>query len=164
MAKSKKITFVKVLSPVAHEIRNLLDMFEFFLTERHMGKPIDKLGESVRDMRIIIGRIMVDYFLGLNHSDEVKFCKALAEMLADRCAVMPIQDEDDRAYEDYCIGEIITSFEYAQEVKVKYHDDPILQKILALDIPVLRPFDYGLRRKMKLVVSKKKKARAKIEM
>ena len=161
-AKAKEKSEKKLsapLIPVESEVRNLLEMFEFFLTERQLGKPIEALGESVRDMRLIVGRILVDHFLGLTPSREAKFCSALAVMLADRAASLPVEPEDDGAYVDYCIGEILTTFQYAQEIKASYPDDPILQKILALDIPILRPFDYGLRGKLKLIATKKKKVK-----
>jgi len=145
------------LIPVEHEVTHLLEMFEFFLTERHLAKPVDRLGESVRDLRIIIGRLLSDYFMNLKASEEGKFCSALASQLADRAASLPFDETEDREYADYCIGEILTSFEYAQEIKEAYPDDTVLQKILALDIPILRPFDYGMRGRMTLVKSQKAK-------
>lgn len=146
------------LLPVEDEIKNLLDMFEFFLTERHLVKPIETLGESVKDMRLIISRILIDHFMGLSTENEIEFCSALAEALASRAATLPFNEEEDRKYFDYCIGEILTGFEYAQEVKSIFPDDHVMQKILALDIPILRPFDYALRGKFKIVESKKKKS------
>lgn len=144
------------LRPVESEVKNLLEMFEFFLTERQLAKPIEALGESVRDMRLIVGRLLVDHFLTLTPAAETRFCASLAAMLADRAADLP-SERDDSDYNAYCIGEILTTFEYAQEIKAAYPGDPVLQKILALDIPILRPFDYGLRRKLKLVSTKKRK-------
>lgn len=145
------------LLPVEKEVTNLLEMFEFFLTERQLGKPIDALGESVKDMRLIVGRLLVDHFLGLPPKQEEKFCAALAAMLADRAESLPAERGDDGEYCRYCIGEILTAFEYAQEIKAAYPGDRVLQKILALDIPILRPFDYGLRGKLKLIPIRKKK-------
>lgn len=145
------------LLPAESDIRNLLDMFEFFLTERHLGKSIEVLGDIVRDMRLIVGRILVDHFLKLKADDEAKFCSALATMLADRCAELPADSSEEQAYQDYCIGEILVSFEYAQEIKEAYQDDQILQKILALDIPILRPFDYGLQGKLKIIEKQKRR-------
>lgn len=146
-----------VLRPVESDVRHLLDMFEFFLTERQLGKPIDALGESVRDMRLIIGRILIDHYMALPLKDETKFCKAMAEMLADRCAIIPIEGDEDQEYHNYCISEILTSFEYAHEVKSNHSGDKVLQKILALDLPILRPFNYGLRGKFKILKPEKKK-------
>jgi len=155
IAKNKKIK--GALLPVESEVKHLLDMFEFFLTERHLEKSIDVLGESVKDMRILIGRILVDHFLDLDTEGEQNFCQALADMLADRSSSLPVDGGVEQTYQDYCIGEILTSFEYAQEIKESYPDDTVLQKILALDIPILRPFDYGLQGKLKVVPKQRKK-------
>lgn len=147
------------LQPAEREVRNLLEMFEFFLTERQLGKPIEALGEAVRDLRLIIGRLLADHFMGLSSRQGEKFCTALAAMLADRAEALPAERGDDRRYSDYCIGEILTAFEYAEEIKEAYPRDRIQQKILAQGIPILRPFDYGLRGKLKLVPTRKKKIR-----
>lgn len=145
--------------PMENGVKNLLDMFEFYLTERQLGRPIDKLGESVRDLRILIGRILIDYFLRLDAKDEEKFCSALAAMLAERAERVPTEDRADGEHVNYCITEIITSFEYAHEIKENFPDDPVFQKMLALDIPILRPFDYGLKGKLKIIPPQKKKIR-----
>ncbi|MFH0800750.1 MAG: hypothetical protein V2A66_11320 [Pseudomonadota bacterium] len=145
------------LLPVEDEVKNLLDMFEFFLAERHLDKSIGALGDSVRDMRLIIGRLLSDHFMKLPPEGEAKFCSSLASMLADRAETLPFDSDGDREYVDYCIGEILTSFEYAQEVKEECPEDPVLQKILALDIPILRPFNYGMRDRLSLVKAKKKR-------
>jgi len=157
---TKKKTYAGIpqaLIPIESEVKNLLEMFEFYLTERQLGKSIDTLGETVRDMRHIIGRILIDHFLSLSTSEEKKFCKALASMLADRAAALPLEPEGDGDYCNYCISEILTPFEYAEDIKETHHDDPILQKILSLDIPILRPFDYGLKARLKLIGTKKKR-------
>lgn len=147
------------LAPVENEVKNLLEMFEFFLTERELGKSIEELSQSVRDMRLIISRILVDHFLSLTPKDEDKFCVALAQMLTDRAALIPNDGEKDGDYFKYCIGEILVSFEYAKEIKGAYSDDSVLQKMLSLDIPILRPFDYGLKGRLKLLKPSKRHRR-----
>jgi hypothetical protein len=157
MTNKKEDSMDAVLKPARKDVENLLEMFEFFLTERQLDKSIEALGESVRDMRLIIGRLLVDHFLSLSTKAESKFCSSLASMLADRAEALP-GDGEDQEYVDYCIAEILTAFEYAEEIKLAYSDDPVLQKMLAMDIPVLRPFDYGIRGRMKLVsVDKRRK-------
>lgn len=158
--KTEKIETLKMnpaMAPVETEVKNLLEMFEFYLTEREFEKSIETLGEAVRDMRLIIGRILIDHFLGLKHSDGTKFLHALALMLVDRAEKVPTRDNSDSEYCDYVIGEILTAFEYAEEIKKSFHGDPIRQKILSLDIPILRPFDYGMKNKLKIVKTKKKR-------
>ena len=158
MKKAKKFNEVSpALIPVKSEIQNLLTMFDFFLTQRQLRKPIEVLNESIRDMRLIIGRLLMDHFLNLDYDDGDKFCEALAEMLADCCESIPDRELEDDDYFKYCVSEVLTCFEYAVEIKREFEDDPVLQKMLALDIPILRPFDYGLRGGFKLVKTEKKK-------
>lgn len=147
------------LVPAEKDVSGLLEMFEFFLAERQLGKPIGALGESVRDLRLIVGRLLIDHFLNLSAPQEEPFCRALASMLADRAAALPSEDAGGQSYTDYCIGEIITPFEHAREIKRAHPRDRIRQKIFALDIPILRPFDYGLRGRLALVPSRKRKIR-----
>lgn len=139
------------------EVKNLLEMFEFFLTERQLGKPIGVLGDAIHDLRIIVQRLLTDHFLKLPAEDEGRFCSTLATLLAERCARLPSVTEADRKYFDYLIGEILTCFEWAQEIKAECPDDPATQRILAIDIPLLRPFDYGVRSKIKMVRPPRKK-------
>jgi hypothetical protein len=145
------------LIPVKNEVKNLLTMFDFYITQRQLGKPIETLNEAVRDMRLIIGRLLIDHFLTLTPEDGDNFCRALATMLADRCEQLPEEKEVEAEYCSYCVGEILTVFEYAIEIKKEFDDDPILQKMLSLDIPILRPFDYGLRGTLKVVETHKKR-------
>lgn len=159
MAEIKNKNIDDSLRPIWGEVKNLLEMFQFYLTEREIDKPIETLGEAVKDLRIIIGRILSDHFMHLSAEEEARFCSSLALMLAESAAHLPMGIGKDGEYVNYCISEILTAFEYAQEIKTMYPDDPIMQKILALDIPILRPFEYGTRGKMKLVPSSKKRIR-----
>ncbi len=143
----------KILEPVHEEVFNLLDMFEFYLDERAFNKPIEILADSVRDLRIIVQQLLLEHFLRLGGAEAERFIKALAVVLAKRSAKVPVENREDKKYMQYCIGEVLTAFEWAQEIKKEYPDDPSTQRILALDIPVLRPFDYGLKSKIRLVKS-----------
>ena len=148
--------FNVALRPVKAEVKNLITMFDFFMSQRQLGKPIETLSESVRDMRLILGRLLMDHFLGLTDDEGERFTNSLAEMLADCCQRIPDKDDGDEEYGSYCIEEMITPFEYAREIKREFSDDPVLQKMLSLDIPILRPFDYGLRGSFKVLEVKKK--------
>jgi hypothetical protein len=53
MKNPKKEKLPKILEPVENDVYNLLEMFEFYLDERHLNKPIEILADSVRDLRII---------------------------------------------------------------------------------------------------------------
>lgn len=149
----------KILQPVRDEVLNLLDMFEYFLGERQLGKPIEVLADSVRDLRILIQQLLLEHFLVIPKAKEEKFIKAMATALAKRSNRVPLETKQDKKYVDYCVGELITPFEWAEEIKREFPDDYPTQRILALDIPMLRPFDYGLRSKIRLVQPPKRKVR-----
>jgi hypothetical protein len=157
MKTKKKEKLLKALHPVEEEVFNLLEMFEFFLDERQLGKPIEMLADSVRDLRIIIQQLLFEYFLGLSKSKEEAFIVGLAKALAKRSERIPVENKEDKRYVKYCISEVLTSFEWAVEIKKEFPEDQSTQRILAMDIPVLRPFDYGLRSKIRLVAAPKKK-------
>ncbi len=153
MKKKKK---TEKMTAVNGEVKNLMEMFEFYLMERQLDKPIETLGVALRDIRIIMQRILLQHFIHLPPEEESRFCLALAKMLASRCAELPNVTSKDREYFDYCIGEVLGCFEWAQEIKAEYPDDKVVQETFILDIPLLRPFDYGLRKKMHDVNNKPK--------
>jgi hypothetical protein len=153
----KKRTPALNTSAINGELKNLLEMFEFFLTQRQLRKSINTLGEAIRDLRIIIQRLLTDHFLALPEEDETQFCSSLAALLAERSTRLPAVSDPDRKYFDYLIGEILTCFEWAQEIKAEFPNDPAIQKLLAIDIPLLRPFDYGLRSKIHVVSPKRRR-------
>lgn len=148
---------IPTATAINNEVKNLLEMFEFYLTERQLGKPVDVLASAVRDLRIIIQRLLLDYFINLSSDEECRFCTALASLLAARSTKLPNVTEEDKEYFDYCISEILTCFQWAQEIKAEFPDDYLTQKTLLLDIPLLRPFDYGIRSKIMVVRPKRPK-------
>lgn len=145
------------LKPAKEEVKNLITMFDFYMAQRQLGKPIEALADAVRDMRIILGRLVMDHFMSLEEADADRFAKALAEMLADSCAQLDAKEEAEEEYCRYCIEEMLTPFEYAMEIRREFAEDAVMQKMLALDIPILRPFDYGLRGNLKVIEARKKK-------
>ncbi len=148
---------IPTATAINNEVKNLLEMFEFYLTERQLGKAVEDLAIAVRDMRIIIQRLLLDYFINLSPDEESRFCTALASLLASRSIKIPNAAKEDRKYFDYCIGEILTCFQWAQEIKAQFPEDNQTQRTLLLDIPILRPFDYGRRSKIRIVKHKKTK-------
>ena len=152
--KTKKKT--EKQTAVNGDVKNLMEMFEFYLMERQLDKPIETLAAAIRDTRIIVQRVLLYHFIHLPAEEESRFCIALARMLAKRCTKLPDVTAEDRLYFDYCISEILSCFEWAQEIKAEYPDDKVTQETFILDIPLMRPFDYGLRNKMREIRPKKK--------
>ncbi|PIR24913.1 MAG: hypothetical protein COX62_04885 [Deltaproteobacteria bacterium CG_4_10_14_0_2_um_filter_43_8] len=122
---------------------SLLDLFEFYLVERDLGKPVLLLQEVVSDLRIVINRILLRCFFRLPQSLEVNFCTQLAILLTERAELRPSYSPETTKYVDYVISEILLPFEYAQEIKAEHPDNVKLQRLYAEDIPILRPFHYG---------------------
>ena len=150
LAKKHEVYDLGMIS-VEEEVKNLLEMFEFYLTERSLGRPVELLGEIVVDLRVIISRLLTEHFLKLHPDREANFCATLAELLTERAENLPLYSSDDDQYIDYVVGEILTAFEWAQEVKAEFKGDMVMQRIVVLDIPILRPFDYSVRDQMRVV-------------
>ncbi|OGQ23167.1 MAG: hypothetical protein A3I05_02715 [Deltaproteobacteria bacterium RIFCSPLOWO2_02_FULL_44_10] len=151
--KLQKVVLDSSLLSTEDEVKNLLEMFEFYLVERGFGKSIVVLRDIIGDLRTIIGRLLTDHFLKLQREREAHFCATLATLLLERAEKCGQSDEDEHEYIDYCIEEVLMSFEYAQEIKSEFRGDPVMQRLLMIDIPILRPFDYGLRQRIRLVKS-----------
>ncbi len=139
-----------VLLSTEEEVHNLLEMFAFYLGERSRGRSIASLKETVYQLQLILGRILTEHFLNIPPEREAHFCATLATLLQERSDHLSREDGEIE-YIGYCIDEMLVPFEYAQEVKAKFPHDPVMRRILAVDIPILLPFDYGMRRRLCLV-------------
>lgn len=136
--------------PIPQEITRFMETFELFVTQRKLNKPVIELHQTLHELRMQLINIISKNFLTIPAEDEPKFCRNLADELAKICKEFP-QDEQDRDYYDYCIAEILLCFEWVQQIKQECAGDLITQKVMLQDLPILRPFDYGLRGQMRLV-------------
>lgn len=136
--------------PLPQEITRFLETFELFITQRKLNKPVIELHQTLHELRMQLIGIITKNFLTIPAEHEPQFCRAFADELTHICREFP-QDEQDRDYYDYCIAEILLCFEWVQQIKQECSGDLITQKVLLQDLPILRPFDYGLRSQMRLV-------------
>lgn len=136
--------------PLPQEMVRFLETFELFITQRKLNKPVVELHQTLHELRMQLIGIITRNFLTIPSEDEANFCRLLADQLARICKEFP-QDEQDRDYYDYCIAEILLCFEWVQQIKQECAGDLITQKVMLQDLPILRPFDYGLRGQMRLV-------------
>ncbi len=139
--------------PLPQEITRFLETFELFITQRKLTKPVTELHQTLHELRMQLIGIITKNFLTIPAEDEANFCRDLADKLTQVCKEFP-QDEQDRDYYDYCIAEILLCFEWVQQIKQECTGDLITQKVMLQDLPILRPFDYGLRGQMKLVATR----------
>lgn len=105
------------------------------------------LSETIRQLRVILQETLTGSFLSLTLSKAREFRFALSDELFNagndlkgQCA------QNDHNHHRYCIQEILACFEWAEQIKEEIPDDVLTQRILAVDIPILRPFDYNLSR------------------
>ena len=133
------------------DMRHLLEMFEFYLNERHLGRPVSILHAIMQDVRLLLGRLLTDYFLQLSTEREAHFCATLATLLSERAEALSWMNERDREYVDYMVSEMLMPFEWAQEIKAECPHDKLLQRLIAVDVPLLDSFDFRLREQLRLV-------------
>ena len=133
------------------EVRHLLEMFEFYLSESHLGRPVSILQTVVQDLRLLLGRLLTEDFLQLNDDSSAHFCATLTTLLTERAAILPWMSERELEYVDYVVSELLTPFEWAQEIKAECPRDLLLQRMIAVDIPLLDSFDFRLREYLRLV-------------
>ena len=139
-----------IIVPVLGEYKKLLSEFELFLTQRRLGHAVAELHQTIQNIRILLGKMISRHFVSLPPEEELAFTEVLTEDLTSICEEMPKSDENDLKYFDYCIAEILLCFEWAQQIKAEAQD-LVTQKIMLQDIPLLRPFDYGLRAQFRLI-------------
>ena len=128
-----------------NEIKQIVTCVNNYLEARTEKEPMQILNEHIRELRICLQHAITHIVLPLTLDKAREFRLALADQLSTLC------DErrgnvgsGEHHHYDYCLHQIISCFEWTEQIKEEVPDDPITQQILAVDIPILRPFDYGL--------------------
>lgn len=131
------------------DLEHLGDLLSYFILQRERARPVPSLKRTIRDLRMLLFRIIINYYLPLSPLKDEQFFDELAEFLTG------IQDEMceegvDLKYCDYCIDKILSSFEYAG--KIKYGTRAKLtKKELASNLAILSHFSLNLRPLIRLV-------------
>ena len=113
------------------------------MEERHRKQPVSHLNTIIRGLRVSVQNLLLNHFLHLALEESERFCNALHDQLLGACGEAK---DSDHEYHQYCVKAVMTTFEWAHQIKLEIHDDPVTQRILIIDIPILRPFDYGLKK------------------
>lgn len=130
--------------PIHQDISQIVNLVRRYFQDKLSGEPISALSLVIHDLRIVMQRVITDYYLQLSLAEEKRFRSALADQLVSAVGeVYAGKETQHKEHRQYCVGEILACFEWAEQIKEEVPDDPITQKILAIDIPILRPFDYG---------------------
>ena len=135
----------KAASPM--EMKKIVDMVCRYFQARLQKETLSILNETVRTLRIALQTILTDHYLALPLSKAREFRYALADQLSNVCEEVRSRhncSHHDENHHRYCVKEILSCFEWAEQIKAEIPDDIITQRVLALDIPILRPFDYGI--------------------
>ncbi len=125
------------------DLLQFTDLVRHFLKTRQQKDDVDALSEIIREVRIVTQGLIVNHFLPMNLDEASQFCAAVADQLLGIGGEIP---KEDAHYHRYCVNSLMTSFEWAHQIKTELQDDPVTQRVLVVDIPILRPFDYGLPR------------------
>ena len=139
-------------STIHHEMANIVDGVRRYFEARLRKEAVATLNESIRTLRIVLQQMLTEHFLSLPIPKTREFRFALGDRLSSVCNDVSSSNHctpEDQVHHRYCVSEILACFEWAEQIKEEIPDDPITQKILVVDIPILRPFDYGLGKKGK---------------
>lgn len=131
--------------PIQEEMQRVTGLVRRYFICRMQRESINLMSEIIRDLRVSIQHVVTNYFFHLPQEKGRQFQTSLADQLNGICEGFREQcGEDDHKHHKYCMREVMACFEWAEQIKAEVPDDPITQKVLAVDIPILRPFDYGL--------------------
>lgn len=109
------------------------------------GQDVAVLSEIIRELRILLQAVLTDSFLSLPLPRAKEFRFALQDHLSNACNTLGSRcSKTDMDHHFYCMQEVLTCFEWAEQIKSEIPDDLLTQRVLAVDIPILRPFHYGL--------------------
>lgn len=130
------------------ELKQILNLFNRYLEDRLNDEPIQILNEHIREMRISLQHAVTHVFLPLPIDKAREFRRAMADRLTTLCDEKRGRSSSgELQHQGYAVRQIMSCFEWAEQIKEEVPDDPITQQVLAVDIPILRPFDYGLGKK-----------------
>ncbi len=138
------------------EMQKIIETVCRYFEARLRRETLSLLNETVRNLRIVLQEVLTDHYLTLPLPKAREFRFALSDQLSNICEELRSKhrcSDHDHNHHRYCTREILACFEWAEQIKSEIPDDPITQRVLALDIPILRPFDYGLE-KGKLIRNK----------
>ena len=131
------------------ELEHLGDLLSYYLVQRDLAKPVPFLQQIIKDLRRVIIRMISSYFTPLPRHQESWFIYEIVDALSYTRNEI-VEEGIDEDYCDYCINQIIASFERAVEIKYSSRKE-IDQKELLFNSPILQGFDLKLRPFIKLL-------------
>lgn len=135
-------------TPKQQEMQRVIVSVRRYLESRLDGAPVSVLNELVRELRIQLHKVMTEHFLPLPLEKARAFRVALHDHLSSLAGELNGHSKcgkEDETHHAYCTREILSCFIWAEQIKEEVPEDLVIQRVLAVDIPILRPFDYGIK-------------------
>lgn len=131
-------------SPIQAEMLKVVAKVRDYWQSRLDGEDISVWNETIRELRVLLQVILTDSFLSLPLPKAREFRFALGDHLISACNELSQHcAKSESNHHHYCMQEILACFEWAEQIKVEIPDDLLTQRVLVVDIPILRPFHYG---------------------
>lgn len=133
-------------TPKQQEMQRVVICARRYLESRLNGTPVSILNGLVREMRVQLHKVLTEHFLALTLEKAREFRVALHDHLSSLMGEMNGHrkcSQQDIDHHSYCTQEILACFIWAEQIKAEVPEDLVTQRVLAVDIPILRPFDYG---------------------
>lgn len=130
---------------MSSKLTEVADALLLLFTQHTRHEPIPQRNQTVRQLRMITTQLLQDAAgHGISAMQELR--EAMGKELHDmsrigraRCG-SPAEEE----HLAYCLREIQLAFEMAEQIIAEYPTEPEIAKILIHDLPIFRPFDYGM--------------------
>lgn len=137
----------KTEGPQKREMQKIVTGVRRYLELRLERESIERLNEIIRELRIVLQQVMTDSFLSLPLDKAREFRVSLGNELSGLCKEMNGRSKipEDADHHHYCVREVMACFEWAEQIKEEVPQDTLTQRVLMVDIPILRPFNYGFK-------------------
>lgn len=128
-------------------MNRVADLMQRYFISRSQQRELDFLNEIIRELRVLVQEVLTERFLPLPLPEARNYRFALADRLYSLCKDIngSCPSEHEQNHYRYCVQQLMTCFEWAEQIKEEIPDDPVTQKILVVDIPILRPFCYDFK-------------------
>lgn len=131
------------------KLEQLGDLVAYLMLQRQNNKPIIFLRQIVRDIKQLLCKLISSHYLFLSPEESASFLEDVTSLL-DELGLAASEERLDEYFCDYCVEKIISSFEYADRLKIS---DITLDKKMSLisRIRLVEDFDFQLRPLLRLV-------------
>ena len=91
------------------ELEWLEDLISYLAYQRESRKPVCDLQRTLKDLKVLIRRIVINYYLPLNADDRRRFLEDVSSFLREIHARM-LEDDFDKAFCEYLLEQVQNAF------------------------------------------------------